>query len=149
MMLLARRPAPSVAFDLAPYRVKSDLMALGLRSNYLQMGFMASPLTLFIRSGTTFRCIFQRAVAESTEEATGDTLEDRLSPEHMWQIYRDSDRLGFRKKAVLRVVLGKSEYHQFKIVEQQAERQKNGTLLEGSVVEMWSWAPAAQLYMQQ
>jgi hypothetical protein len=41
---------------------------------------------------------------------------------------------------VLQVVPGKGEYYQFKIVEQQVERQKNGTLRKGTVVEMWSWA---------
>jgi hypothetical protein len=49
-------------FDLAPYRVTKDRVAIGVRYQTSQAGGTAEVLKLYLRAGATFRPIFERRV---------------------------------------------------------------------------------------
>jgi UDP-N-acetylglucosamine transferase subunit ALG13 len=57
--------------------------------------------------------------------------------------------LAFRKHAVLQVVPGKGDAFDFKIVDHQVERQKDGKLAKRTITEIWSWAAGEQRYMKR
>jgi hypothetical protein len=139
----------SIEFDLAPYKVKPDLVAVGLRSSYQHMGIFASTLKLFLRSDKTFHPVFERNMEENTWAITGDTLEGDLSVEQMKEVYQFTKEMAYTKKATLQVVPGKGDYNHFKITENQIERQKKGTLAKKSITETWIWDAGKRAYIKQ
>lgn len=138
-----------VNFDLAPYGVKRGLVALGLRWGYSHMGEEKSALSLFIRSGTIFRLIFEREM-DASWWGGGDELKANLSVMEMKEIYQlgETETMAYKREAVLQVVPGKGEYNNFKISERGVERQNDGTLLRKTITEIWSWDSTKQVYVR-
>lgn len=143
-------------FDLAPYAVKPGLLVIGIRDDYMHMGAFTSTLTLFLRSGSAFRPIFERAMADGmnlysksvTGEPSQEEIQDALSSsgDADWEQGRDP----FATKAVLEVVPKKDSYNDFRIVERRFGLARDGTLSrQPIVVETWSWDPAREIYIKR
>jgi hypothetical protein len=68
-------------FDLAPYRVARDRVAIGVRYQTMQAGGTAVVLKLYLRADATFRPIFERRVSwQSLEGDESNSAVIQLAP---------------------------------------------------------------------
>lgn len=137
----------AVDLDLAPYRLRRDATAVGLRGSSLHQGFLGAELQLFLREGTTFLRVFERLVEQDSTGASGDALEGDLDAAGMREAYGGfDDVLAARRKAILRVVPAGGIWNELEVVEQVRERSRDGRLRKDTVRERWAWDEAARAY---